>query len=288
MTLKAAVIGSVMLVAFASGMTTANESIPVVDASPGSPGPAASGQGSLSVSEGTLSQVRTSSSSNAAEMLYQLELLQQEVQELRGIVEEQAYQINRMREEQRDRYLDLDRRITILNQSSTQVKSKAQPAAPVSAAPQPAPSGTPYKPASTTSSAPEPAVTSAAKGEEKAAYQAAFGMVRSKEYSKAAGAFDQLIKDYPNGKYTGNAYYWLGEVQLVESKPEEALKAFGALLNQYPSHRKAADAKYKQGKIYLQLGDKARAKQLLQSVVDQHAGSSAAKLAEAEMRDAQL
>lgn len=285
MTLKAAVIGSVMLVAFASGVTTANESIPVVDASPGSPGPAASGQGSLSVSQGTLSQVRTSSSSNAAEMLYQLELLQQEVQELRGIVEEQAYQINRMREEQRDRYLDLDRRITILNQSSTQVKSTAQPVAPVSAAPQPAPTTTSVKPASST---PEPAVTPAVKGEEKAAYQAAFGMVRSKEYSKAAGAFEQLIQDYPNGKYTGNAYYWLGEVQLVESKPEEALKAFGALLNQYPSHRKAADAKYKQGKIYLQLGDKARAKQLLQSVVDQHAGSSAAKLAEAEMRDAQL
>lgn len=288
MKFKTAVTGSVMLVAFATSVAIAKEPIPVVDASPGSPGPAASGQSNLSVSQGALSQVRTSSTSNTAEMLYQLELLQQEVQTLRGIVEEQAYQINQMREEQRDRYMDLDRRITILNQSSAQTKPAVQPVAPVSAAPQPAPAATPVKPASTGAGTQKPAAIPVAKDDEKTAYQTAFGMVRSKEYSKAAGAFEQLIKDYPDGSYTGNAYYWLGEVQLVESKPEEALKAFGALLNQYPSHRKAADAKYKQGKIYLQLGDKSRAKQLLQSVVDQHAGSSAAKLAEAEMRDAQL
>jgi len=123
---------------------------------------------------------------------------------------------------------------------------------------------------------------------EKEAYQAAFSLVRNKQYAEASTAFEQLIKDYPDGSYTGNAYYWLGEVLLVESNREQALKAFETLLGKYPAHRKAADAKFKQGKIYLQMGDKAQAKVLLQDVIDLHAGTSAAKLAEAEMRDAQL
>lgn len=42
----------------------------------------------------------------------QLESLQQEIQTLRGLVEEQGNQIRRMQTEQRDRYLDIDRRLS--------------------------------------------------------------------------------------------------------------------------------------------------------------------------------
>lgn len=44
----------------------------------------------------------------------QLEALQQEVQTLRGLVEEQGNQIRRMQTEQRDRYLDIDSRLNEL------------------------------------------------------------------------------------------------------------------------------------------------------------------------------
>lgn len=277
-----------MLGAVASGMGHANENIPVVDASPGISRQANVSQPNISVAQGG-----TSAGSQAAELLYQLELLQQEVQELRGIVEQQEYQMNRMRESQRDRYLDLDRRITLLNQASskpTPVEStkpvSSQPTTQTSVQPSTAPV-TQTKPATATA-APASTTPGVDKAGEKKAYQAAFALVRNKQYAKAGSAFEQLIKDYPDGNYTGNAYYWLGEVLLVESDYEQALKAFGSLLGNFPGHRKAADAKYKQGKIYLQLGENARAKQLLQGVVDQHAGTSAAKLAEAEMRDAQL
>ena len=274
------VIGSIMLGAFASGMSLANPAVPVVDVSRD-----ASAQTAVATSQGAVAQSSTPAN-QAAQMFFQLESLQQEVQELRGIVEQQAYQIKRMREEQRDRYLDLDRRITLLNKApgkqtsaSSAALSDAEPsvtsAAPVAAQP-------------SAQSQTLTSTTGANSAGEKDAYQAAFRLVRDKQYAKASGAFEQLIKDYPDGKYTGNAYYWLGEVLLVESDHEQALKAFGALLSKYPGHRKVADAKYKQGKIYLQLGDNARAKQLLQEVVNQHAGSSAARLAEAEMRDAQL
>src|SRR5690606_23269898 len=44
----------------------------------------------------------------------QLEALQREVQTLRGMVEEQSNQLRRAQTEQRDRYLDVDRRLSEL------------------------------------------------------------------------------------------------------------------------------------------------------------------------------
>jgi len=268
-----------MLAATAPSMSFANDPIPVVEVSPGV---------SRQV-DAAVQMAASGGASQAAEMLYQQQLLQQEVQELRGMVEQQAYQVKRMREEQRDRYLDLDRRITLLNQAPPKRASTA-------VAVEPAPVAASKKlntPATDAVKEPVTATLDAApvqdkKVSEKEAYQAAFSLVRNKQYAEASTAFEQLIKDYSGGNYTGNAYYWLGEVLLVESNHEQALKAFETLLEKYPVHRKAADAKFKQGKIYLQMGDKAQAKVLLQDVIDLHAGTSAAKLAEAEMRDAQL
>jgi len=210
--------------------------------------------------------VSSGGAGSPAELVYQLELLQQEVQELRGIVEQQTYQINQMRDEQRDRYLDLDRRISALSQGSA-----PQSAAPVeksaSAAPISRPNVTP------------------AFNDEQGEYQAAFNLIRDKKYDQATAALNGFAKKYPDGSLTPNAYYWLGEVHLVKADYEPALQAFGLLLNRYPQHRKVPDAKYKLGTIYRSLGDSSRASAILREVVDQHPGSSAARLAESELRN---
>ena len=49
----------------------------------------------------------------------QLEALQSEVQTLRGMVEEQSNQIRRLQTEQRDRYIDVDRRLSELSGGAT-------------------------------------------------------------------------------------------------------------------------------------------------------------------------
>ena len=45
----------------------------------------------------------------------QLQALQQEVQDLRGTIEEQRHAMQRLQAEQRDRYIDVDRRLSALN-----------------------------------------------------------------------------------------------------------------------------------------------------------------------------
>ena len=58
------------------------------------------------------------------ELFYQLQVLQQEVQELRGLVEEQSHQLNRIARDQQEQYIDLDRRVAGLTTSGA-VSSRA-------------------------------------------------------------------------------------------------------------------------------------------------------------------
>jgi len=195
------------------------------------------------------------------DLLYQLETLQQEVQQLRGIVEQQAHDLQRMREEQRDRYLDLDRRVSQLGKQGASNGGQA--------ADQP---GT------------APAIGTAPSSVEKVTYQKALDLVRSKQYEQGIEAFNQYLSQFPQGDYVGNSFYFLGEVQLLKGNKEEALKAFGALLNRDPTHRKAPEAKLKLGKIYAALGDKAKARAMWQEVIRDYPKSSQARLADIQLK----
>ena len=66
-----------------------------------------------------------------AELLMQLETLQQESAMMRGQIEELNYKIKQMQENQKDRYVDLDRRISNLNEllQSVQASQASRPAA---------------------------------------------------------------------------------------------------------------------------------------------------------------
>lgn len=215
---------------------------------------------------------------NSSAMVYQLETLQQEVQELRGMVEQLSYQLERMREDQRDRYRDLDRRISMGGGSSSPAlgSETEEPFDAMSATQRPA-AGATGQTGQVTQAAPQAG--------EDSAYQAAFNLIRDKRYDDAITALNNFTQRYPDGEYAGNAYYWLGEVYLVKSNYEEALKSFGFLLNRFPAHRKAAGAKYKLGKAYVELGETERARRYLRDVISQHPGSSEAQLAEIELRN---
>ena len=51
------------------------------------------------------------------DLFYQMQLLQQEVQALRGLAEEQGYLISRLQRDQKEQYLDLDRRVMALSEN---------------------------------------------------------------------------------------------------------------------------------------------------------------------------
>lgn len=194
-------------------------------------------------------------SSGQGELFYQLQLLQQEVMQLRGVVEEQAYLLKQVKEQNRERYIDLDRRL-----------------GEVASAPAVAASDNNTVAALTAAVGGGSVLTVVAAAGEKEAYDAAYQLVTETRFDEALEAFKQFMVDFPQGKYTPNSYYWMGELYQVITPQdlEAARQSFTQLLDQYPTHVKVPDAMYKLGKVYFLKGDKNKARGLLEEVVSKY------------------
>ncbi|WOG26105.1 tol-pal system protein YbgF [Endozoicomonas sp. 8E] len=210
-----------------------------------------------------------SSVGGTAHVLNLMDELRQEIMTLRGQLEEQAYQIKQLQKENRDRYLDLDQRISRLGDSSKEALAGAGGA-----------SNSPV----TLPAIGKPSVSESDTREE-AAYQAAFSMIKDKRFDEAVVALKKLLKDYPKGQFSDNAQYWLGEVQMAQGKYKEAQDDFQSLIDRYPDSPKVSDATYKLGRILDLQGEKDAARKHLESVISQYPGSAAARLSDTYLRN---
>lgn len=199
---------------------------------------------------------------------YQMQLLQQEVMQLRGQVEQLQYQLERQKSVQDDRYLELDARLQQLMQANT----SAMPGETL--------------PADTVGGETPTDVVDESMGEQEL-YETTQLLIRNRQYDLAITQLESLIARFPDGEYTANAYYWLGQVYAAKANPdfEKARQALAQVISYFPEHSKVPDAAYALGKVYHTLGDCERATDLLQQVVDQYPGKSAAKLAETYLRE---
>jgi len=222
------------------------------------------------------------SSSAAADLLFQLETLQQEVQHLRGQLEEQGHELKIMKQSQRDRYIDLDKRISLIMASSL---SQPVPSVTTSTQVQQPLNSEPLAVAKEDNApnalAPplSPVTLQPPSAQSQQAYNNAYNLIRERKFDESEIAFNQFVQDYPNNTLTGNGYYWLGEVKLVQGKSREAVDAFSTVIKMFPGHSKEQDALYKLGTVSDQLGDTAKAKSYLQDVIRRFPDSKAAKLA---------
>lgn len=199
----------------------------------------------------------TGADGQLSQLFYQLQVLQQEIQTLRGQVEEQDYIIKRLQRDQKEQYLDLDKRVVALYNN------------------EPAPG-----PSASVPEAPRANSTAGGNLSERQAYETAFDAMRRRQFDESLVGFRQLIENYPNGQYTPNAYYWIGELHLAaQSEPEMARQSFMQVVSLYPDHQKAPDALYKLGVVYHSLGDTPTALDYLNKVQQQFPNTSAAGLA---------
>jgi tol-pal system protein YbgF len=234
-------------------------------------------------SSSTSSSVRTygaasaptsaSGGSGNAELFYQIQLLQDEVSQLRGLVEEQAHQISRLEESQKEQYLDIDRRLAAL--ASVRGTGSAAPPTMSESSSGPITGG--------------PSAAPPASGDEQTDYAAAYKLVSDGKFDAGIDAFNRFLQNYPDSKYAGNAYYWLGEAYLAlpDADLERARHAFSQVQQRFPTHPKVPDAIFKLGVVYHMLGDTPKAIEFLDKVQKDYPGSPAARLAQsyaAELR----
>jgi tol-pal system protein YbgF len=184
-------------------------------------------------------------------MFQQFQQLQQEVSTLRGQLEEQAYELQKLKQQHQDDFANLDRRLAggSTSTGSTATDSSAQ-------------SG--VAGATTGNTAIENATASNSDGKEE--YEAAYAKLKAKDYPGATSAFKAFVGKYPNSDYAGNSWFWLGFVYQTQGDAESAAKSFASLIERFPNHSKVDDAKYNLGKIYNQQGKTEQARALLKEV----------------------
>ncbi|NLC09412.1 MAG: tol-pal system protein YbgF [Gammaproteobacteria bacterium] len=207
--------------------------------------------------------------SSQGQLYMQLQQLQQEVATLRGMLEEQQHQLQQIEQTNLERYQALEQRNAPATEQTT---FTAEPAK----LPQP------------TNQRAEQQQTTAAEtadpAKEQEFYDAAFSLIRKREFDTAQQAFSGFLRRYPNGQYAANAYYWLGEIHLVQEDFQAAGKAFATVIQNWPDHSKVADSMYKLADVERRMGQPERAKVILQQVTEQYPRSSAAKLAQQDLQ----
>ncbi len=227
-------------------------------------------------------QPASTSDRRLSELFYQIQVLQQEVQELRGLVEEQAYQLNRLARDQKEQYIDLDRRVAGLTTGAVTgagIGAAGNAASGTQTAGSSTGSFAGSQSAGTANPAPVAAVPAAGGVSEREAYQGAFDLMKGRKFDESIAAFNDLIARYPNGQYTPNAFYWLGELYLAQQNTEQARQSFMQVIGLYPDHPKVPDTLYKLGVAYHRLGDTTKAMEYFSDVQSRFPQSSAAGLA---------
>jgi tol-pal system protein YbgF len=250
--------------------------------------------------EGRLARIeRIVENQAGSELLLQMQQMQMEMQELRGLVEMQQFEIQKLQRQQRDQYLDIDSRIgfdrgesgsapsdpallTDPNDLSIDVGGDELDAIVPSSgsqtpliAPVPSSDGALGIP-----SLPSPETTG---GSERDGYSAAFELLKERKYDEANVAFNDLLRRFPQGQFTDNARYWLGETYYVQRNYPAALAEFDRLAQLNPDSPKVPGALLKIGYIQYEQQAFDQARTALEAVVSRYPNSTEARLAQSRL-----
>lgn len=205
---------------------------------------------------GTVSAAGVGTATGSFDNYSQMQQMQQEVQNLRGMVEQLNNELELMRKQARERYLDLDNRINQIRggaPSTSATETSTGAAAPVG--------GTDV--------------------DDKALYDEASELRRQQKFNQSITVLENLLQRSPDGMYAPYCEFWLGELYLAVTPPqmEKSKTHFITLIGNYGDHVKVPDAMYKLGKLFSMQGEKAKARATLNKLIEQHPDKPAANLA---------
>ena len=264
--------------------------------------------GSVVESQGiSLDAAQQQSSSNSDALSLLLEHNQQlraELQALRGIVEEQGFELRKLQRDALNRYTSNDERLTAL-EGGASASSSLPTQAPLS----PSISNSQRDVSSSVSNTNnavtaresvddfvgersslnnlqtsnrrgslQPAVLS-----EQQLYQMAYDSVINSDFERSIAEFDQYMSVYPSGRFVTNAHYWKGQAYLYLERYSEAKESYEIILNRYEDSAKLADAMYGLGLAYQGLGNVTQARQLLNEIKRQFPNTGVANLADTKL-----
>ena len=249
--------------------------------------------GSVQAQSGTTEQrllrlERILDNSVLIDMVQRIESLQNEVRQLRGELEEKDNALSSMRERQRKLYLDTDSRLAQLESGGggggglDDLESLEEFDVEIASSNGSQGQGVPlttFNEPATPAPTPPAQTTSANEQQEKLDYQNAYDLLILGRNGDAITEFQSFLNRYPNGTFSDNAHYWLGEANYVERNFSDAIDRFNVVIFQFPASRKVADARLRKGFALFELQRYAEARQELVQVEREYRGRSIAALA---------
>ena len=185
------------------------------------------------------------------DLIYQkISDLEQEIATLRNLLEENTYLIERYQELQQQRYLDLDKRLhNLLSEEKENLATEYL-------------NGQQYN-----------------STEEIDLYKSALELFEASRYAEALESFRDLIISYPEGTYSADAYFWSGELYLVQQLFEDAREHYLVVVEKFIDHPRVADSLFKLGVLERALMNDQIANSYLSKVISEFPDTGAAELA---------
>lgn len=183
--------------------------------------------------------------------------MQSEIAGLRGQVEVLTHRLDELQQRQQDFYLDLDRRLQVLEGTGA------------AAGTMPPPSGVLGASAGTDGAASAPTPE----------YEAALKLLKAGKQADALAAFNRFIASNPMSPSLPGAHFWAGTAALQARDIATAQSHFNTVLRRWPQSRMAADAMLGLANTQEALGDTVGREQSLQALVRDYADSKAAAVA---------
>jgi tol-pal system protein YbgF len=245
----------------AANLAVAAEPASVIEVTAGTP----SNSAKSSLSEQLVSLEGKLDARNRAQVNVQRQLdeLQNEVNELRGVTEVHTYQLSQILDRQRELYQELDRRVSEALKPANQI-----PAAII------APTYNAGK------------VNYSNNITENEAYDRAVNMVlKDKRYEQAIPEFEAFNQKYPNSSYAANAHYWLGQLLFNKGELTKARQEFDIVVNNHPDSNKRSDAMLKLAMVEQKENNQAKAIAVYKKLIAEYPNSSAAKLAQPRLNN---
>ncbi len=182
----------------------------------------------------------TVQSQSLLDMQNEIELLNQEVAQLRGGLEVANHALEVSEQRQKDLYADTDARIRRL-------EGGGSPEAGVAGE-----------------------VDPATQAEDVEAYKQAYALSQNAKHKEAFSAFDGFIKAYPDSQLVPDALYGLGYSQFALKSYKSSIASQQKLLDAYPENAKVPNAMYSIANSQIQLGKVKSAKKTLRHLIAKH------------------
>ena len=191
-----------------------------------------------------------SEENESLELLYKkIEVLEEEIRDLRNILEENSILVDRSLELQQQRYLDLDARILEISKISSEKPSSVDEEAQY------------------------------LDTEEKELFKSALILFEESRFAEALEIFSQIIITFPDGSFTADAYFWSGELFLAQEMFEDAKLSFKNVVDNFYQHSRTPDSLFKLGEIYRIECDVERSLEFYDKVKEDFPDSGASQLA---------